>query len=67
MRVVIEVHSGCVVDAIADVPCELVVVDRDEIPAPRLHDGKLGTAELRNVRVDARAVARFIEDADDLN
>jgi hypothetical protein len=42
MRVVVEIHNGCISDIVSDEPCEVIVIDRDELAERLLPDGDRG-------------------------
>ncbi len=56
VRVVIEIYNGCVSDIRATEPCEVIVVDRDEMAEEFLPDGDRGYASVWEAEVDPPGV-----------
>ena len=56
MKVMVEIVNGCVYSVCSEEPCELVVIDRDEMGDETLPDGERGYASIWDARLDAGAV-----------
>lgn len=56
MRVVIEILNGCVYRLAADGPCEVLVIDRDELAEVVLPDGEPGYAGIYDVPIEPKSV-----------
>lgn len=56
MRIVIEIENGCVQWVIADEPCEVLLIDRDELAEDELPDGERGYATVLDTSADPEGV-----------
>jgi len=56
MKLAVEIWNGCVESVYAEGPCEVVIIDRDELAEDTLPDGDRGYASIWEATVDAGAV-----------
>jgi hypothetical protein len=56
MKVAVEIWNGCVQSVYADEPCEVAIVDRDELGEDTLPDGERGYASIWEATVDTGTV-----------
>ena len=56
MKVAVEIWNGCVQSIYAEEPCEVVVIDRDELAEQTLPDGDRGYASIWEADVDATGI-----------
>ncbi len=56
MRVVIEIAKGCVQHIATDEPCEVLLIDRDELAEEMLPDGERGYVSLLDSPAEPEAV-----------